>query len=92
MAQFSFKQTGQAALLATIAAAFPVVSHAAPAARVDFAVGDVTAVNAAGQARPLGKGAQIEQGETIATNNGPGATAFYRRRLHVAAAAVRVPH
>lgn len=70
MAQFSFKQTGQAALLATIAAAFPVVSHSAPAARIDFAVGDVTAVNAAGQARPLAKGAQVEQGETIATNNG----------------------
>jgi hypothetical protein len=70
MAQFSFKQTGQAALLASIAAAFPVVAHGAPAARVDFAVGDVTAVNAAGQARPLAKGAQIEPGETIATNNG----------------------
>ena len=70
MSQKSFKRTGQAVLLASIAAAFPVVSHGAPAARVDFAVGDVTAVNAAGQARPLGKGAQIEQGETIATNNG----------------------
>ncbi len=70
MAQFNFKQTSQAALLMSIAAAFPVVGHGAPAARVDFASGNVTAVSTSGQSRPLAKGAQLEQGETIATNTG----------------------
>lgn len=70
MQQSGMKLIGQAALLASIIAGFPVVSHAAPAARVDFATGDVAAVNKSGQSRPLAKGAQIEEGETINTNNG----------------------
>ena len=70
MAQFNSKKTSQAALLMSIAAAFPLVVHGAPAARVDFASGNVTAVSPSGQARPLSKGAQLEQGETIATNTG----------------------
>jgi hypothetical protein len=64
------KFIGQIALLASITVASPVVSHAAPAARVDFAIGDIAATNKAGQSRPLAKGAQIEEGETINTNNG----------------------
>ena len=70
MAHYNFKQTSQAALLVSIAAAFPVVAYGAPAARVDFAIGNVTALSPSGQARPLSKGAQLEQGETIATNAG----------------------
>jgi len=58
-----------ATLLASIAA-FPVMAQSAPAARIDFAIGDVAAVNKAGLSRPLAKGAQVEQGETINTNNG----------------------
>jgi hypothetical protein len=37
---------------------------------VDFAVGNVTAVTASGQSRALTKGAQLDEGETINTNNG----------------------
>jgi hypothetical protein len=65
-----FRLNRQAALTATVAALFPVVAQAAPAARVDFSVGDVAAVNKAGQVRAVSKGAQIEEGETVNTNNG----------------------
>lgn len=58
-----------AALLAA-SAAIPAMAQSAPAARVDFAIGDVAAVDRAGQSRRLVKGAQVEQGETINTNNG----------------------
>ncbi|HEX7810721.1 MAG TPA: FecR family protein [Burkholderiales bacterium] len=66
----TFKLNGRALLLGLIAAAYPVIGHAAPAARVDFATGNVKAVGPNGQSRTLAKGAQIEQGETISTNNG----------------------
>jgi hypothetical protein len=61
---------GRAALLGAIAAAYPVIGYSAPAARVDFAVGNVTAVAPNGQSRSLTKGAQIGEGETINTNSG----------------------
>ena len=61
---------GRAALLAAIASAYPVIGYCAPAAQVDFAVGDVTAIGPNGQSRTLGKGAQIEQGDTVNTNGG----------------------
>jgi hypothetical protein len=70
MPQDRFNLTGRAALLAAIAAAYPVIGYTAPAAQVDFAVGDVTAVGPNGQSRTLGKGAQIEQGDTVNTNGG----------------------
>lgn len=70
MPQDHFSLNCRAALLAAVAAAYPVVGHAAPAARVDFTVGNVTAVNAAGQSRLITKGAQIEQGDTVNTNGG----------------------
>jgi len=70
MQQSRLKLTSRAALMASIAAAFPVVAHGAPAARVDFAIGDVAAVNKAGQSRPVAKGAEIEEGETVNTNSG----------------------
>lgn len=66
----TFRLHGRAALLAAIAAAYPVVGYTAPAARVDFATGDVRAIGPNGQARTVLKGTQIEQGETISTNNG----------------------
>lgn len=65
-----FKLNSRAALLAAIAAAYPVIGHAVPAARVDFTVGNVTAVSPGGQSRTLAKGAQVDEGETINTNNG----------------------
>ncbi len=66
----TFKLNGRALLLGLIAAAYPVIGHAAPAARVDFATGNVQATGPNGQSRTVGKGTQIEQGETISTNNG----------------------
>jgi hypothetical protein len=66
----TFKLTGRAVLLGLIAAAYPVVAYTAPAARVAFATGDVKAIGPNGQSRPVAKGAQIDQGETISTNNG----------------------
>jgi hypothetical protein len=57
-------------IAAMLAAAFPIAGMAAPAAQVDFAIGNVTAVRSNGQSRAIAKGAQIEQGETVATNNG----------------------
>jgi hypothetical protein len=53
-----------------LALSLPLAAQAAPAARVDFATGDVAAVNKAGQSRALAKGAQVEEGETINTNAG----------------------
>ena len=70
MPQDRFSLNGRAALLAAIASAYPVIGYCAPAAQVDFAVGDVTAIGPNGQSRTLGKGAQIEQGDTVNTNGG----------------------
>lgn len=66
---FKLKQSG-AALMAALSAAFPVVGHAANAARVDFATGDVKALAPDGRSRPLARGAEIANGETIDTGSG----------------------
>ncbi len=58
------------ALLMALAAAFPVFSYAAGAANVNFSSGSVTAVNAVGVQRPLTKGAEISNGDTIRTGDG----------------------
>lgn len=70
MPQNRLRLNVRAALPALIASAYPVIGYSAPAAQVDFAVGNVTAVGANGQTRALGKGAQVEQGDTINTNGG----------------------
>ena len=70
MPQSRFNLNARAALLAAVAAAYPVIGYSAPAAQVAFAVGDVTAIGPNGQSRTLGKGAQIEQGDTVNTNGG----------------------
>ena len=59
-----------AALMAALAAAFPLSGQAAGAARVDFATGDVKALSPDGRSRTLDKGAEIGSGETIDTGNG----------------------
>jgi hypothetical protein len=43
---------------------------AAPAALVEFAVGNVSAVDGAGTVRPLAKGAEVQRGDTIETSTG----------------------
>lgn len=67
--EFKMKHSS-AALMAALAAAFPLTGHAAGAARVDFAMGDVKALAADGRSRTLAKGAEIESGEMIDTGNG----------------------
>lgn len=54
-------------LLLALAAAYPAVSHAAGAARVEFASGNVLAVSSAGVERALSRGAELSSGETIRT-------------------------
>ena len=59
-----------AILMAALAAAFPLTGHAANAARVDFATGDVKALAPDGRSRPLAKGAELASGETVDTGSG----------------------
>jgi hypothetical protein len=66
---FKLKQSS-AALLAALAAAFPLTGQAASAARVDFALGDVKALAPDGRSRPLARGAEIASGEMIDTGSG----------------------
>ncbi len=58
------------ALLMALAAIFPVCSYAASVANVDFSVGSVTAVDTVGVQRPLTRGAEIGNGDTIRTGEG----------------------
>lgn len=55
-------------LLAALAASVP--AFAAPAARVDFAIGNVVAQGPDGARRSLVRGAQLASGETVLTNDG----------------------
>ncbi|OGA68795.1 MAG: hypothetical protein A3G83_02530 [Betaproteobacteria bacterium RIFCSPLOWO2_12_FULL_68_20] len=64
---FLYRRT---AIAAALAASFPGLALGASVARVDFAVGNVTAVGADGKSRPLAKGSQIETGDTVATQQG----------------------
>jgi hypothetical protein len=60
----------RAALAAAISACFPGLAMAAGVARVDFAVGEVTAVAPDGRSRALARGSEIDVGETVATRQG----------------------
>lgn len=53
-----------------VAALFPVAGYAAGVARVDFAVGNVTAVRPDGRSRPLSRGSEVEVGDTVNTQQG----------------------
>jgi len=65
-----FKLKPGAALMMALSAVYPISGHAASAAQVDFAAGDVKALAPDGRSRPLVKGAEIATGETIDTGNG----------------------
>lgn len=67
--EFKMKHSS-AALMAALAAVFPLTGQAAGAARVDFASGDVKALAPDGRSRTIDKGAEIASGETIDTGNG----------------------
>ena len=58
------------ALVIVLAACLPAAGYAAGVARVDFAVGDVTAVRADGTRRALTRGSEIEVGDTVDTQRG----------------------
>ena len=60
----------RAALAAAISACFPGLAMGAGVARVDFAVGEVTAVAPDGRSRALARGSEIDVGETVATRQG----------------------
>ncbi len=57
-------------LMAALAAAFPVVSYAAGAAKVDFVVGRVTAIGVTGAVRDLAKGTELDSGDSVVTGDG----------------------
>lgn len=57
-------------LLAALASAYPVLGHTAAAARVEFVVGNVSAVASNGGKRPLERGSELNSGETINTGDG----------------------
>jgi len=56
-------------LLALVAVAF-ANQAVATVGRVDFVIGDVTAVSASGQRHALSRGEELSNGDTIITNNG----------------------
>jgi hypothetical protein len=58
------------ALMMALAAAYPALSYANGAARLDFATGAVTAVSAAGVQRSLSKGAEVGSGDAVLTGDG----------------------
>lgn len=58
------------ALAAAIAALLGTEAHAAPAGSVDFSIGNVVATGADGRTRPLAKGAELNSGDRIVTNDG----------------------
>ena len=57
-------------LMLALAAAFPMVAYAGGAATVDFAVGEVSAIAPSGAQRPLTKGAELSNGDTVKTGDG----------------------
>jgi hypothetical protein len=67
--QTTFCLNRQAMIAAVISAAFPLTTLGA-AARVEFAIGSVSALAADGRERALAKGAEINAGDTIQTMDG----------------------
>ena len=57
-------------IAAALSAAFPTYSAAQSVARIDFAAGGVTASTADGRSRTLSKGADVQVGETVTTQDG----------------------
>jgi hypothetical protein len=64
-----FRLNRSGLLLALISAGFTAEGGAA-AGRVDFTVGGVTVTAADGRLRPIAKGAELDNGDTIRTNDG----------------------
>jgi hypothetical protein len=58
------------AIAAAVAALLGTEAHAAPAGSIDFSIGNVVATGADGRSRPLAKGAELNSGDRIVTNDG----------------------
>jgi hypothetical protein len=65
----AFKLNRSGLILALVSAAFSGQASAA-AGKVDFAIGGATVSGTDGRERPLAKGADLDSGDTIKTNNG----------------------
>ena len=64
-----YQMTHQAWLIGLISAAFSTGALAA-AGKIEFAVGNVVALNSTGSSRSLAKGTEINSGDTIQTQDG----------------------
>lgn len=62
--------TPKALLVAFVSACYPLAGLAAVAGKVEFSIGNVTAVGTDGRSRSLTKGEEISTGDTIQTGNG----------------------
>lgn len=65
---FKLKQPS-AAMMMALSVAFPLSAQAATAGRIDFAVGEVKAIDKAGNARALRKGTEFTSGDMIETGD-----------------------
>lgn len=71
MAKSNSHYTGRkVAIAAAVAALLGTEVFAAPAGSVDFSVGNVMATGPDGRTRPLAKGAELNSGDRVATNEG----------------------
>jgi len=64
-----FRMNRSALMLALVSAAFAANADAS-AGRIDFSIGGVVATRPDGQQRPLFKGAELQNGDTVRTNDG----------------------
>ena len=62
-----FRLARQASLALLVSSALCGAAAGAPAARVDFAIGDVSATGADGKQRPIARGTVLESGEMVTT-------------------------
>jgi len=58
------------AIAAAVAALLGTETYAAPAGSVDFSTGNVVATGPDGRARPIAKGAELNAGDRVVTNDG----------------------
>jgi FecR protein len=65
-----FRLSSRGALMAIVSAAFAHPALAATAGRVDFVFGDAALRSSSGQERPLARGAEVMDGDTLITRNG----------------------
>lgn len=70
MPTYSIFRLKNHALLMALASAYPIISYSAGSAQIDFVAGSVMALNSAGTQRPLTKGAEVSNGDTIRTGDG----------------------